>query len=86
MDWCSVLGIAESSEGGSYDGAFFAVDKKGSHFGFTGRGGNMAEDTGGIKDGSIEVGGNLVVSKVEVAPNPASCFGSVQVACVTVNA
>ena len=33
-----------------------------SHFGFTGREGNMAEDTAGIENGSIEVGGNLVVS------------------------
>jgi hypothetical protein len=52
-DGGSILGVNHFRESGSDNISFFGVDKKGTNFGFGGRGGHMAKYTGRVENGSI---------------------------------
>ena len=85
-DGGSGLGIAHAVEGGSHDGSFFAINEKGSIFGFGGGRGNVTEDTGGVQDGAVvEVRFIVGVSEIKMASSAAPGFGFIQVAGVAVN-
>jgi hypothetical protein len=70
-------------EGFPHDGALFEVDKEGAIFGFRD---DMAEDTGGVQNGTVvEAGFFIMVSKIEMSSGAAGGFGFIEIARVAVN-